>query len=98
MAKKKLSIKSKLNINTPSDNDLNLIKKTSTYPKSYRWKKHDLEIIKSLVEQTNYVSKNYKVGAINLLRGALLLARKQKPEKLLKLIIEAEKESRISGL
>jgi hypothetical protein len=101
MAKKKLSMKTKLTSTpSPAENteELDLIKKPTIYPKSYRWKKYDLEVIEELVFMTNEISKNYKAKPINILRGALLLAQKQKPEKLLEIILEAEKKVRISGI
>ena len=98
MAKKKLSIKTKLQ-KVPSPENaaekLNLVKRPKTYPRAYRWRHHDLEIIEDLIEKTNNLT-NYKVDATKLIRGSLYIASKTKPEKLLNMIMEAERKSVIS--
>lgn len=101
MPKKKLFIKSKLVANPSATEDsegLRLIKKPSFYPKSYRWRKYDIEVIEDLLTQSREVSGTFKPNAINILRGALLLAQRQSPKKLLEIILEAERKSRLSDI
>ncbi len=94
---KKLTIKTKLSPK-PAEGPpekLNLIKGVKTYPRSYRWRKYDLDLIDSLVQKTQGLT-NLHVNVTGLLRGALLLASKKKPEKLVEIIAEAERLSVIS--
>ena len=100
MAKKKLSIKTKLGQSPPSGDTaekLNLVKKTKTYPRSYRWREYDLELIEDLILKTRDLS-GYKVDATKLIRGALQIASKKSPEKLLEAIKNAELNSLTSRI
>ena len=100
MAKKKLNIKTKLSsISSPEQatEKLDLIKKPKTYPRSYRWRKYDLEVIEDLIYKTKDLSA-FKVDATKLIRGALYIASKKNPEKLLEDIMEAERKSLISRI
>lgn len=78
--------------------DLGLIKKPPAYPQSYRWRKYDIEVIEDLLVQSREVSRSFKPKSINILRGALLLAQRQSPKKLLEIILEAERKSRLSEI
>lgn len=95
---KKLGIKTKLT-KTPSPKEttekLDLIKGAKTYPRSYRWREYDIELIESLVEKVNSVSSR-KIDATKVIRGALSLAEKKSPEKLIDAIMEAERNSLLS--
>ena len=66
------------------------------YPRSYRWREYDISILESLMERVNAVSSR-KIDATKVLRGAMLLAEKQKPEKLFDAIMEAEKQSMLAS-
>jgi len=66
------------------------------YPRSYRWREYDISILESLMERVNAISAR-KIDATKVLRGAMLLAEKQKPEKLFDAIMEAEKQSMIAS-
>lgn len=94
---KKLTIKTKLGAGPPDapKERLNLVKDLKTYPRSYRWRKHDLDLINALVQKTRGIS-NLRVDATKLIRGALWIASKKKPEKLIEAIAEAERLSLIS--
>ncbi len=72
-------------------------KKTIKLTQNFRWRPYDKLLIEELVDKINKVSAK-KLSTIHLLRGALELARKKKPEKLLEEILEAEKKSIISKI
>ncbi len=97
---KKLGIKTKLTkLSSPeaATEKLNLIEGVKTYPRSYRWREYDLELIESLVDKVNSISSR-RIDVTKILRGAICLADKKSPEKLLEAIMEAEKKSLISRL
>jgi hypothetical protein len=97
MAKKKLGVRTKLTVPDPEEETEKpgLVKGIKDYPRSYRWRAYDMNLIESLVSKVNKVS-NRRVDATKVIRGALYLAEKRKPEKLLDAIMEAEKNSMIS--
>jgi hypothetical protein len=66
------------------------------YPRSYRWREYDISVLESLMERVNSISAR-KIDATKVLRGAMLLAEKQKPEKLFDAIMEAEKQSMVAS-
>jgi len=103
MIKDKLSkskIKTKL-IKTSSPHEateeLNIIKDIKTYPRSYRWREAEIELIDRVVEKVNTISKR-KIDATKVIRGSLFLAEKKSPSKLIEAILEAEKKSIISKI
>ena len=71
---------------------LGLKKDTKYYPKSYRWRSSDIEMIEMLVDKVNRTS-NRKLDATKIIRGALVIASKSKTEKLLNAIVQAEMNS-----
>lgn len=98
--KSQIAFKTKLQ-NRPSEKEnkkptpvkkVGLLKDTKYYPKSYRWRAADIEMIEQLVNRINEVSYR-KLDTTKVLRGALLVASQTKTEKLLSAISEAEKES-----
>lgn len=98
--KKPLKIKTKLSFETTkkeSKEKLDLIKKENYHPRSYRWRKYDLELIEDLVERVNDVGE-YKIDRVKILRGAIFLAHKKDPKAFLKCVLEAEKNSMLSKL
>ncbi len=105
MPKPKLSVKSKLSEKEVPGNEaseepkekLNLMKEDKTYPRSYRWRGYDLEMIEKMVEKVNGVSGR-KIDATKVLRGAMLLADKKSAKQLLEAIMEAEKKSILSKI
>jgi hypothetical protein len=60
------------------------------FPKSYRWRRYDLDLLNELLRKVNKVSPDRKIDATKLLRGALYFVSREKPEKVLKAIIETE--------
>ena len=103
MARDKLSkskIKTKLTkTSSPHEatEELDIVKSIKTYPRSYRWREADLELIERIITKVNSVSTR-KIDATKVIRGALFIAEKKSPDKLIKAIIEAEKISIISKL
>ena len=100
MPKKKLEVKTKLRKETSqqeAQDSLNLIRDAKTYPRSYRWREYDLKLIDDLVSKANSVSSR-RIDATKILRGALSIADKKSPEKLLESVVEAEKKSIISRI
>ena len=71
-------------------------KQKKDFPKSYRWRRYDLDLLNGLLRKVNEISPDRKIDATKLLRGALYFVSREKPEKLLKAIIEAEKKSFLS--
>ncbi len=69
-----------------------LLKDTKYYPKSYRWRAADIEMIQQLVNRINEVSSR-KLDTTKVLRGALLVASQTNTNKLLDAISKAERES-----
>jgi len=100
MKKTQLTIKTKLSAPIETNDDLKdnleLIKKIKYYPRSYRWRKYDLEVIEGLEEKLNSLG-NYKIDKVKIIRGALALAQKKDPKAFIKIIHEAEINSLISG-
>ena len=103
MARDKLSkskIKTKL-IKTSSPHEvteeLDIVKAVKTYPRSYRWREADLELIERIIAKVNSISTR-KIDATKVIRGALFIAEKRSPDKLFEAIMEAEKISLISKL
>ena len=100
MKKTQLTIKTKLSAPIETNDDLKdnleLIKKIKYYPRSYRWRKYDLEVIEGLEEKLNSLG-NYKIDKVKIIRGALALAQKKDPRAFIKIIHEAEINSLISG-
>jgi hypothetical protein len=100
MKKTPLTIKTKLSAPIETNDDLKdnleLIKKIKYYPRSYRWRKYDLEVIEGLEEKLNSLG-NYKIDKVKIIRGALALAQKKDPKAFIKIIHEAEINSLISG-
>lgn len=98
---KKLELKTRLTgTDSPQkteaqDDSLNLVRKVKTCPRSYRWREYDVKVIEELTEKINQVSSQ-KIDTTKILRGALHLAKKQSPEKLIEAIFEAEKNAFIS--
>lgn len=95
MPRKQLSVKTKLTKRTLQDEPVRkvgLIKDTKYYPKSYRWRESDLEMIRQLVERVNEASVR-KIDTTKLLRGALTIAMECHSEKLLEAISRAESQS-----
>jgi hypothetical protein len=95
MPKKPLIVKTKLKKRPFQDKPakkIGLKKAPKDYPKSYRWRESDLEMIRQLLERVNEVSPR-KIDATKLLRGALALAMEYHPEKLLEAIGKAESRS-----
>ena len=90
-SRKKSSVKDKTTKSKKSEK-LGLKKDTKYYPKSYRWRSSDIEMIEKLVDRVNRTS-NRKLDATKILRGALVVASKSKTEKLLNAIIQAEMNS-----
>ena len=97
MAKKKLGVRTKLSLPDPDreTEKPGLVKGLKDYPRSYRWRAYDMNLIDALVTKVNQVS-NRRVDATKVIRGALYLANKRTAEKLLDAIMEAEKNSMIS--
>lgn len=97
---KKLTMKTKLSEKqtpeTPKEK-LNLVKEDKTYPRSYRWREYDLELIDGLVGKVNKASQR-KIDATKIIRGALYMANKRRAKQILEAIMEAEKNSLISKL
>ena len=100
MAGKKLQVITKLTKTEPDKEEqagkLNLLIRTKTFPRSYRWRESDIRLIESLTEKVNNTSPHYKVDATKIIRAALYLAEKRSPENLLKAVIESEKKVVIS--
>lgn len=71
---------------------LGLKKDTKYYPKSYRWRSSDIEMIEKLVDRVNRTS-NRKLDATKIIRGALVIASKAKTDRLLNAIVQAEMNS-----
>ncbi len=95
---KKLEVKTKLaKAPSPQESEANpnLLGDPKTYSRSYRWREYDMRLIEDLVIKANSVSSR-RIDATKILRGALSLASKKSPEKLLKSVIEAEKKSLVS--
>ena len=96
MAKKPLTVKTKLKrLDSPTEaktESVGVIRDTKYYPRSYRWRDSDLELIGQLLEKINHLSPR-KIDATKMLRGAMVLADKVKPEKLLDAVVEAERNS-----
>lgn len=105
MAKKLTIRKSKLSKKEVTDNEapeepkekLNLLKGEKSYPRSYRWRGYDLEMIEKLIKKANDVSR-VKIDATKVLRGAMLLADKKSAKQLLEAIMDAEKKSILSKI
>lgn len=101
MARDKLSkskIKTKLTkTSSPHEatEELDIVKSVKTYPRSYRWREADLELIERIIAKVNSISTR-KIDATKVIRGALFIAEKRSPNKLIEAIMEAEKESLIS--
>lgn len=96
MARPKITLKSKLSrVSSPKEatEDLNLLKKPKGWPRAYRWRPYDVELMEELVAKINAQGQYFKVDVTKLLRGALFLASKKKPEQLLEEIMTAERLS-----
>ncbi len=97
---KKLQIKTKL-FEEPSgsspenkkDKKLELIKDDKITTKIFRLREWDAKIFEDLIAKISKLSGGERIDATKLLRGALYLADKRKPEILLKGIMEAERHS-----
>ena len=93
MSKKPLAVKTKLKKRAEEPTQkVGLKKDIKLYPKSYRWREADLEMIRQLLERVNEVSAR-KIDATKLLRGTLTIAMEYHPEKLLEAIGRAESQS-----
>ncbi|KAF5416007.1 MAG: hypothetical protein C5S49_05195 [Candidatus Methanogaster sp.] len=100
MVKKITVIKTKLSkVSSPEEitEKLSLKKGIKTYPRSYRWREYDLNVIEDLIAKINAVTPQ-KIDITKLIRGALHLASKQTPKNILEAIFEAEKRSLFSRL
>ena len=101
MARDKLSkskIKTKLTkTSSPHEatEELDIVKSIKTYPRSYRWREADLELIERIIAKVNSISTR-KIDATKVIRGSLFVAEKKSPNKLIEAIMEAEKKSLIS--
>ncbi len=101
MARDKLSkskIKTKLTkTSSPHEvtEELDIVKTVKTYPRSYRWREADLELIERIIAKVNSISTR-KIDATKVIRGSLFIAEKKSPHKLIEAIMEAEKKSLIS--
>lgn len=99
MAKKKLTVKTRLDkVASPEQarEKLNLVKKPKTQLKSYIWREWELGLIEEMLAELSKVSSHYKVNASQLIRGALYIASKKKPEQLLDKVLEAERLSMLT--
>ena len=73
---------------------IGLLQDTKTFPRSYRWREADLEMIERLRKVVNDNTPR-KIDVTKILRGAMLLAEKAPIDRLLKAIAEAEANSLI---
>lgn len=89
--RKKVALKDGLSEKDKSE-EIGLKKDTKYYPRSYRWRASDIEMIQSLVDRVNR-SSNRKLDATKIIRGALVLASKAKTERLINAVIQAEIDS-----
>lgn len=92
---KQLTVKTKLQERaSPSQAPVarRLLSTVKTYPRSYRWREQDVKLIDALMARVNGISGR-RIDATKLIRGALHLAEKQQPERILQSIVEAESRS-----